>query len=89
MGRQKGSKNKPKIGPFNPDNLQAEVDEVFKPVNIISRLPEEVISEKPVFDAVRINKRIKELQVDTPYPSNWDSLGKVAKLEWYTANRKK
>jgi hypothetical protein len=25
---------------------------------------------------------------ETPYPPNWNELGKVAKLQWLTANRK-
>ena len=25
----------------------------------------------------------------TPFPDNWDSLGKVAKLQWLTENKKK
>jgi len=86
MGRIKGSKNKPKIGPFNPDNLQAEVMAVFDapkidtmadehPMwdkkNIEHRLPEEIVLEK------KISKII-----ETPYPSNWDKMSKAEKLKW-------
>lgn len=89
MARPKGSKNKPKVGPFNPDKLQDEVDEVFKPENIIAKLPEVVVSERTVFDVIKINKRIKDPETETPYPSNWESLSKVDKLSWLTTHRKK
>lgn len=44
--------------------------EMFKPDNLLARLPFESTNE-------------------TSYPSNWNDMGKIAKLEWLTAHPRK
>lgn len=55
-----------------------------------------VLLNGPIFDSGRIQKRINELInheplpfKEVPYPSNWNELSKVAKLQWLTENRLK
>ena len=62
----------------------------------ITQTPEKpTILNGPVFDEGRIQKRINELAnhqsipfEETSYPSNWNELGKLAKLQWLTEHRK-
>lgn len=73
-GRPPGrGKKKEVVGPFNPDVLSAEI--------------------KAVFDAPKLNTIEDEppmyAKPQTSYPSNWNELGKIAKLEWLTANPRK
>jgi hypothetical protein len=101
MARPKGSKNKPKPGsgkkkaemglqntdmilPGNLGNVVMgngevrEIEKVFKGND--GTVTMTIGAKKPVID-VSPNS--------TPLPSNWNEMGKVAKLEWLTANPRK
>jgi|HubBroStandDraft_3_1064219.scaffolds.fasta_scaffold204094_4 hypothetical protein len=86
-GRPPGSgKKKEVVGPFNPDKLQKEVDEVFKPskMEAIAEVMENVELANRAIAKLRQNPATSERS----YPSNWGELGKVAKLQWLTEHRK-
>jgi hypothetical protein len=75
-GRPPGTgKKKEVVGPFNPDNLQKEFNEVFE--------------EKGY--GVTPNKGILAVNADKfePMPDNWFSLSKIDKLQWLAAHPRK
>lgn len=76
-GRPPGSKGKSKVEPFNSSKLDQDVDT-------------DVVEEKNV--AENISKALVRHFGDgpnvTPFPSNWNDLSKIDKLQWLTANRK-
>lgn len=94
------TKAKSKIEPFNPDNLQAEVAEVFGLPDAVADISKGSDTRPPGYaiDVEKCPNRNFEKVIEslpkierpeTPYPSNWDSLGKVARLQWLTEHRKR
>jgi hypothetical protein len=107
-GRPPGTgKKKEVVGPFNPDNLQAEVMAVYDAPKIDTMADEHPMYETVAPDALPdLTRKVKEemegrgikpllvtfpekLKTETPYPSNWNEMGKIDKLAWLTAHPRK
>ena len=79
-GSGKGSKNRPKIEPFDPSKLDQEVKEVLQ-------MPD------GVFELQAHGNRPEGLAIDADkyninFPSNWNEMGKIAKLQWLTEHKR-
>lgn len=74
---------------FDSDNVAGSIQDEH-PMYVTSKL-EKVVEF--VDDIERAKKAIAKLKKtdspEPPYPSNWNEMGKLQKLEWLTANPRK
>lgn len=94
-GRKPGSKNKPKIEPFNPSKLQEEFEAVD--ASSKSKLPDPIEHLLGVIDAAAAftsgHAKLHTLHADGSkteiiYPDNWNTMDKTEKLRWLTEHRR-
>lgn len=94
------TENKKKRGrPRKIESFQ-ELKEIMQPAPLHINVPlnEYGVPENPNIELTgneytfepkkRVVRKNGEVISETPYPSNWNELGKIAKLQWLTANRK-
>ena len=81
MGRKKGSKNKPKEP--SPEAKEAAAISARSIAYIMTPELSDVID-----NAIASNPKPPKIK-DQPFPSDWDKMGKIARLEWLTAHPRK
>jgi hypothetical protein len=96
-----GSKNKPKIDkgtrPVTGQSIVASINSSLSKFAHLKNQPKQdggFVGALPAVNAKDciIKEGFNDIangRNETPYPSNWESLSKVAKLQWLTANRQK
>jgi hypothetical protein len=79
-----------------PKKVNTELQKAAESVQFIAPIAEydaeklDKIDDEYAAKASKImHPKLSITSIETPYPSNWDTLGKVAKLQWLTANRQK
>lgn len=86
MTEEKKKRGRPrKIESFKALKEEMDVAARYQPSNLekmVEVLQDVELTKKAIADLKKTSSP------EPPYPSNWNELGKIAKLQWLTANRK-
>lgn len=83
--KKKKQKGKPKRGPGRPPKAPI-IEPIPERDNILINAARGRDSNGINMDEVRLAEKEAQKE-DKPFPANWESMGKIEKLKWLTANQ--